>query len=118
MLSSLKHIAVSNLSLARVARKHGFHKYILHHSPTLSQSLDRFSDIPDEDICNSNLPKAISDIFEAVAGAIFLEAGHKGETCSPNLYINTVDRIMEGLWQIHEAIHEAARYPGHFQTKP
>ncbi len=96
---------MNNTIFASLAVKHDFHKFFKHLSPGLQTVIDHFvrtqadndhkvvdsefldgsdmsaDDISQEDASSSTLaedvevPKALGDIFESVAGAIYLDAG-------------------------------------------
>ncbi|CAB3385914.1 Hypothetical predicted protein [Cloeon dipterum] len=92
-LTDLRSALVNNAIFAVLAVRHGFHQFFLHLSPGLAQVIQRFvrlqqannhclapqyyvlgeSDVSEvEDI---EVPKALGDVFESVAGAIFLDSG-------------------------------------------
>ncbi|KAF4529323.1 hypothetical protein B566_EDAN011417 [Ephemera danica] len=62
-LTDLRSALVNNAIFAVLAVRHGFHQFFLHLSPGLAQVIQRF------------VPKALGDVFESVAGAIFLDSG-------------------------------------------
>ena len=91
-LTDLRSALVNNTIFASLAVKYDFHKYFKHFSPGLQQVINRFvklqkeeanivseeffllgEDDPEEaeDI---EVPKALGDIFESVAGAIYLDS--------------------------------------------
>ncbi|XP_059486205.1 endoribonuclease Dcr-1 [Neocloeon triangulifer] len=92
-LTDLRSALVNNAIFAVLAVRHGFHQFFLHLSPGLAQVIQRFvrlqqanshclspqyyvlgeGDVSEaEDI---EVPKALGDVFESVAGAIFLDSG-------------------------------------------
>lgn len=91
-LTDLRSALVNNTIFASLAVRHEFHKYFRHLSPALNEVVDRFVQIQhenghciseeyyllSEDECNESedveVPKALGDIFESVAGAIFLDS--------------------------------------------
>ena len=76
-LSSLRQAAANNQVMAFMARDCGFPAYILHDSPGLMSELTRW--ISEQDLGDSvftdESPKAVSDVLEALAGAILIDAG-------------------------------------------
>jgi endoribonuclease Dicer len=91
-LTDLRSALVNNTIFASLAVRHDFHKYFRHLSPPLNEVIDRFVQIQhenghsiseeyyllSEDECNESedveVPKALGDIFESVAGAVFLDS--------------------------------------------
>nr|AFX89032.1 dicer 1 [Mayetiola destructor] len=91
-LTDLRSALVNNTIFASLAVRHGFHKYFRHLSPSLNDVIDRFVRIQvennhsiseefyliSEEECDEaedvEVPKALGDIFESVAGAIFLDS--------------------------------------------
>ncbi|XP_039288314.1 LOW QUALITY PROTEIN: endoribonuclease Dcr-1 [Nilaparvata lugens] len=92
-LTDLRSALVNNTIFASLAVRHGFHKYFCHLSPGLSEVIERFVRIQEEnghaiseecyligeEECEEaedvEVPKALGDVFESVAGAIFLDSG-------------------------------------------
>ncbi|XP_063233868.1 endoribonuclease Dcr-1 isoform X2 [Bacillus rossius redtenbacheri] len=92
-LTDLRSALVNNTIFASLAVRHGFHKYFRHLSPGLGEVVDRFVRIQEEnghtiseeyylieeDECEEaedvEVPKALGDVFESVAGAIFMDSG-------------------------------------------
>ena len=91
-LTDLRSALVNNTIFASLAVKFNFHKYFKHFSPGLQQVINRFVRIQKEDdsVLAENfylvgeddpeetedieVPKALGDIFESVAGAIYLDS--------------------------------------------
>ncbi|KAL9891941.1 endoribonuclease Dcr-1 isoform 1-T2 [Glossina fuscipes fuscipes] len=91
-LTDLRSALVNNTIFASLAVRHGFHKYFRHLSPALNEVIDRFVRIQTEnghsiseeyyllseeecdDAEDVEVPKALGDVFESVAGAIFLDS--------------------------------------------
>nr|AUZ94233.1 dicer-1 [Recilia dorsalis] len=92
-LTDLRSALVNNTIFASLAVRHGFHKYFRHLSPGLAEVVERFVRIQEEN-CHAiseeyyligeeeceeaedvEVPKALGDVFESVAGAIFLDSG-------------------------------------------
>lgn len=91
-LTDLRSALVNNTIFASLAVRHDFHKYFRHLSPGLNDVIDRFVRIQQdnghiiseeyylisEDECDEaedvEVPKALGDVFESVAGAIFLDS--------------------------------------------
>ncbi|KAJ9599475.1 hypothetical protein L9F63_010045, partial [Diploptera punctata] len=92
-LTDLRSALVNNTIFASLAVRYGFHKYFRHLSPGLNEVVDRFVRIQEEnghtiseeyylieeEECEEaedvEVPKALGDVFESVAGAIFLDSG-------------------------------------------
>uniref|UniRef100_A0A0K2UZN8 ribonuclease III n=1 Tax=Lepeophtheirus salmonis TaxID=72036 RepID=A0A0K2UZN8_LEPSM len=93
-LTDLRSALVNNTIFAFLAVKFQFHKYFKHFSPGLQTVIDRFvklqvqnefkvfdefylieEDDDSEEAEDIEVPKALGDIFESVAGAIFLDSG-------------------------------------------
>ncbi|ODN02294.1 Endoribonuclease Dcr-1 [Orchesella cincta] len=92
-LTDLRSALVNNTIFASLAVKNGFHKYFRHCSPGLAGVLQKFVAfqeqhghtltqdyyLMDEEECEEaediEVPKALGDVFESVAGAIFLDSG-------------------------------------------
>ncbi|XP_037943698.1 endoribonuclease Dcr-1-like, partial [Teleopsis dalmanni] len=91
-LTDLRSALVNNTIFASLAVRHGFHKYFRHLSPGLNEVIDRFVRIQSEnghsiseeyyllseeecdDAEDVEVPKALGDVFESIAGAIFLDS--------------------------------------------
>ncbi|CAO1443231.1 unnamed protein product [Diamesa tonsa] len=91
-LTDLRSALVNNTIFASLAVRHKFHKYFRHLSPGLNDVIDRFVRIQHdnchsiseecyyltEDACDEaedvEVPKALGDVFESVAGAVFLDS--------------------------------------------
>ncbi|CAO1434532.1 unnamed protein product [Diamesa serratosioi] len=91
-LTDLRSALVNNTIFASLAVRHKFHKYFRHLSPGLNDVIDRFVRIQNdnchniseeyyyliEDECDEaedvEVPKALGDVFESVAGAVFLDS--------------------------------------------
>lgn len=91
-LTDLRSALVNNTIFASLAVRHGFHKYFRHLSPALNDVIDRFVRIQHEnghciseeyyllseeecdEVEDVEVPKALGDVFESVAGAIFLDS--------------------------------------------
>ncbi|XKL67863.1 hypothetical protein PGB90_003354 [Kerria lacca] len=92
-LTDLRSALVNNTIFAALAIRFGFHKYFRHQSPGLADVIHRFVRIQEdnnhtifeeyylineeecEEVEDVEVPKALGDIFESVAGAIFLDSG-------------------------------------------
>ncbi|XP_078036312.1 endoribonuclease Dcr-1 isoform X2 [Augochlora pura] len=92
-LTDLRSALVNNTIFASLAVRCGFHKYFRHLSPGLSAVINRFVRIQEEnghsiseeyyligeDECEEaedvEVPKALGDVFESLAGAIYLDSG-------------------------------------------
>ncbi|KAK0177678.1 hypothetical protein PV328_001707 [Microctonus aethiopoides] len=92
-LTDLRSALVNNTIFASLAVRCGFHKYFRHLSPGLNIVIDRFVRIQEEnghsiseeyyligdDDCEEaedvEVPKALGDVFESLAGAVYLDSG-------------------------------------------
>ncbi|XP_063391853.1 endoribonuclease Dcr-1 [Cydia fagiglandana] len=92
-LTDLRSALVNNTIFATLAARHGFHKYFRHMSPGLNEVLTRYVRIQEENghsiseehylihedeleqAEDVEVPKALGDLFESIAGAIFLDSG-------------------------------------------
>ncbi|KAF5300195.1 hypothetical protein FQA39_LY11229 [Lamprigera yunnana] len=91
-LTDLRSALVNNTIFASLAVRHGFHRYFRHLSPALNEVVERFVRIQEEsghtlvedlylvaeyeceEVEDVEVPKALGDVFESVAGAIFLDS--------------------------------------------
>ncbi|XP_018495704.1 endoribonuclease Dcr-1 [Galendromus occidentalis] len=103
-LTDLRSALVNNTFFAALAVKYEFHKYFLNLSPRLFKLIHRFVSTKKhlsgkqyfekyylgEDECEEaeeiEVPKALGDIFESVAGAIYLDSGMSLDT-TWNVYL-------------------------------
>nr|XP_023016629.1 endoribonuclease Dcr-1 [Leptinotarsa decemlineata] len=92
-LTDLRSALVNNTIFASLAVRNNFHKYFRHLSPGLNEVVERFIRLQEEgghplveelylvveaeceEVEDVEVPKALGDIFESVAGAIFLDSG-------------------------------------------
>ncbi|XP_066967294.1 endoribonuclease Dcr-1-like [Macrobrachium rosenbergii] len=92
-LTDLRSALVNNTIFASLAVKYDYHKYFRHFSPGLDRVVRDFVKMQEEnghkineeyyfmeeDECEAaediEVPKALGDVFESVAGAIFLDSG-------------------------------------------
>lgn len=93
-LTDLRSALVNNTIFASLAVKHGLHKYFRHLSPGLAEVVQRFVTIQEENSHSISeeyylvgeeaedveVPKALGDVFESIAGAIFLDSGMSLDT--------------------------------------
>lgn len=77
-LTRLRAANVDTEKLARVALKHGLHKYLRHKKPLLKEQIREFTtDIMDYPLHSNGLvnpPKALADIVESLIGAVFVDS--------------------------------------------
>ncbi|KAK8485903.1 hypothetical protein V6N13_028131 [Hibiscus sabdariffa] len=84
-LTDLRAAAVNNENFARVAVKHQLHVHLRHGSSALEKQIRDFvKEVQDEllkpgfnsfGLGDCKAPKVLGDIFESIAGAIFLDSG-------------------------------------------
>lgn len=97
-LTDLRSALVNNTIFASLAVRFGFHLFFKHLSPGLQEVIDRFVRIQEEndhavfeelyliaeheseEVEDVEVPKALGDVFESVAGAIFLDSGMSLDT--------------------------------------
>ncbi|TRY73759.1 hypothetical protein TCAL_02552 [Tigriopus californicus] len=109
-LTDLRSALVNNTIFATLAVKHNFHKFLLHLSPGLQTICHRFVKIQEEnefqiaddfylggdglsagsgfwredgslgEVEDVEVPKALGDVFESIAGAIYLDSGFSLDT--------------------------------------
>lgn len=93
-LTDLRSALVNNTIFASLAVRNGFHKYFKHLSPGLNEVMEKFIKLQEdsahnyveelylvvetlgdsEEVEDVEVPKALGDVFESVAGAIFLDS--------------------------------------------
>ncbi|KAF3953692.1 hypothetical protein ACB098_06G091600 [Castanea mollissima] len=93
-LTRLRAANVDTDKLARVAIRHGFHRYLRHKKPLLEEQIREFSQGILEYPLHSNglidAPKALADIVESSIGAVFID-------CSSSLDI---------VWKVFKSLLE------------
>ncbi|TKY50002.1 Ribonuclease 3 protein 3 [Spatholobus suberectus] len=91
-LTRLRAANVDTEKLARVAIKHGFHRYLRHRKPRLEEQIHEFTQAISEYPLHSNglidVPKDLADIVESTIGAVFIDCGSS---------IDIVWKIFKGL---------------------
>jgi endoribonuclease Dicer len=82
-LTDLRQAAVNNITFGQLSVLHSFHKYLIHTSTKLHESITKFvvsmekSRVfggSDDDLIEP--PKILGDIFESVAGAIMVDSNY------------------------------------------
>ena len=91
-LTDLRSALVNNTIFASLAVRNGFHRYFRHMSPGLHEVIERFIHLQEEsghmlveelyllaehecdEVEDVEVPKALGDVFESVAGAIYLDS--------------------------------------------
>jgi len=81
-LSVLRAANISTEKLARVAIRHGLHRFVRHTAPPLMEQVQRFVDaVARENYSvvahggSVKAPKVLADIVESIAGAIYVDVG-------------------------------------------
>ncbi|XP_071454543.1 endoribonuclease Dicer [Hetaerina americana] len=93
-LTDLRSALVNNITFASLVVRHGLHRHLLYLSPSLMEAIDSFVEfqlqrgnvvtedclvlMEEEECClaeSVEVPKALGDIMESLAGAIFLDSG-------------------------------------------
>lgn len=131
-LTDLKGNVVSNESFARVTVTNGIHNFLDHNSGTLAMEISAFvQSLPQDltvggdgshsvrkkDYGEVTAPKALGDVFEAIVGAVFVDAGlgPAWRVCSKllrdSLRINA-DRERHDLHPINELADKVRRVWG------
>lgn len=105
-LTRLRAANVDTEKLARVAVKHGLHKYLRHKKPLLDGQIREFMDaIADYPLHSSglvNAPKVLADIVESTIGAIFIDSNSSIDT----------------TWKVVKRLLEPIITPKTLQTHP
>ncbi|KAL4360983.1 hypothetical protein GQ457_04G024530 [Hibiscus cannabinus] len=77
-LTRLRAANVDTEKLARVAVRHGLHRYLRHKKPLLEEQIRQFSEEIQRYPLHSNglvdVPKALADLVESTIGAVFIDA--------------------------------------------
>ncbi|XVF71858.1 hypothetical protein PTKIN_Ptkin12aG0073200 [Pterospermum kingtungense] len=77
-LTRLRAANVNSEKLARVAVKHGLHRYLRHKKPLLEEQIRQFSKEIERYPLHSNglvdAPKALADLVESTIGAVFIDS--------------------------------------------
>ncbi|XVF21010.1 hypothetical protein REPUB_Repub12eG0053600 [Reevesia pubescens] len=77
-LTRLRATNVDSDKLARVAVKHGLHRYLRHKKPLLEEQIRQFSKEIERHPLHSNglvdVPKALADLVESIIGAVFIDS--------------------------------------------
>ncbi|KZT58796.1 ribonuclease III [Calocera cornea HHB12733] len=123
-LTLLKGAMVSNAALAAAGVELGLHKYIMHDSshltPIISAYAEEVTNLKDEDLAAAQMegrapgeywvdlepPKVLSDIVEAVVGAIYVSDSfdHTG-------YEDVFDRLFKPFFLQHISLSTLAQHP-------
>ncbi|XP_059073603.1 ribonuclease 3-like protein 2 [Cryptomeria japonica] len=79
ILTRLRSANVRNETLAHVAVKHGLFSYLRFESTDLKEAIEKFTPIAKNEVkhhrsYHSNAPKALADIVESIAGAVFVDS--------------------------------------------
>ncbi|MFS7998880.1 putative ribonuclease III [Helianthus anomalus] len=78
-LTRLRAANVDTEALARVAFKHGLHRFLRHEDPSLNERVQELMEGIKEHPLHShgliNSPKILADIVEAVVGAVYVDTG-------------------------------------------
>ncbi|KAJ8968365.1 hypothetical protein NQ317_009528 [Molorchus minor] len=108
-LTDLRSALVNNTIFASLAVRNGFHKYFRHLSPGLNEVIERFIRLQEEsghslvdelylvveteceEVEDVEVPKALGDVFESVAGAIFLDS----------------DMSLDAVWKVYYKMMKA-----------
>ncbi|OMP03328.1 hypothetical protein CCACVL1_02475 [Corchorus capsularis] len=77
-LTRLRAANVDTEKLARVAVKHGLHRYLRHKKPLLEEQIRQFSEEIQRYPLHSNglvdVPKALADLVESTIGAVYIDS--------------------------------------------
>ncbi|EEF27239.1 dicer-1, putative [Ricinus communis] len=102
-LTRLRAANVDTEKLARVAVKHGFHRFLRHKKPLLEEQIREFSQAILEYPLHSNglvdVPKVLADIVESAIGAVFIDSNSSVDTVwkKRNLKVKFVDLWRESM---------------------
>ncbi|KAI3769645.1 hypothetical protein L6452_00754 [Arctium lappa] len=76
-LTQLRDTNVDTEALARVAFKHGFHRFLVHQDPLLHERIQDFMEAIKEHPLHSsgliNSPKILADVVESLIGAVYVD---------------------------------------------
>jgi endoribonuclease Dicer len=75
MMTDIRSEIVNNNSFNSICLKLGYYKYLIHNSDTLFSDIAKYQRRVDEENRIDDGPKVLSDLFEAIAGAIFIDSG-------------------------------------------
>ncbi|XAR55351.1 Ribonuclease III [Bertholletia excelsa] len=105
-LTRLRAANVDKEKLARVAAKHGLHKYLRHKKPLLDGQIKEFQEAIEEYPLHSNglidAPKVLADMVESIIAAIFVDC----------------DSSMDTTWEVVKNLLEPIITPSTIQTHP
>ncbi|XP_030459459.1 ribonuclease 3-like protein 3 [Syzygium oleosum] len=91
-LTRLRAANVDTEKLARVAIKHGLHRYLRHRKPVFEEQIQEFKrailDYPVHSSGLIDVPKALADIVESTIGAVFVDC---------NFSLDTVWKVFKSL---------------------
>ncbi|RVW38897.1 Ribonuclease 3-like protein 3 [Vitis vinifera] len=91
-LTRLRSANVDKEKLARVALKHGLHRFLRHKKPKIEQQIYEFAEAIKEYPLHSNgqieVPKVLADVVESTIGAVFVDC---------NCSVDTVSKVFKGL---------------------
>ncbi|KAI9556129.1 hypothetical protein GHT06_018703 [Daphnia sinensis] len=105
-LTDLRSALVNNTTFAVLAERYEFHRYFKHLSPTLNQIMDKFIKAQEENGHSINeeyymieaedveVPKVLGDVFESVAGAIYLDS-HMSLNAVWRVYYNMMKKEID-----------------------
>ncbi|KAI4308355.1 hypothetical protein L6164_031438 [Bauhinia variegata] len=105
-LTRLRAANVDTEKLARVAIRHGLHRYLRHKKPLLEQQIQEFSRGIMEYPLHSNglidVPKNLADIVESTIGAVFIDS----------------DSSIDTVWKVFKGLLEPIINPETIKTHP
>ncbi|EFX72380.1 hypothetical protein DAPPUDRAFT_308316 [Daphnia pulex] len=105
-LTDLRSALVNNTTFAVLAERYEFHRYFKHLSPSLNQIMDKFIKAQEENGHSINeeyymieaedveVPKVLGDVFESVAGAIYLDS-HMSLNAVWRVYYNMMKKEID-----------------------
>ncbi|GLJ16876.1 hypothetical protein SUGI_0290980 [Cryptomeria japonica] len=107
ILTRLRSANVRNETLAHVAVKHGLFSYLRFESTDLKEAIEKFTPIAKNEVkhhrsYHSNAPKALADIVESIAGAVFVDSE------------NSVDKV----WKVFEPLLQPLVGPETLERHP
>ncbi|KAK7316574.1 hypothetical protein RJT34_00139 [Clitoria ternatea] len=105
-LTQLRAANVNTEKLARVAIKHGFHRYLRHKKPRLDEQIQEFIEVIKDYPLHSNglieAPKDLADIVESTIGAVYIDCGFS----------------IDNVWKIFRTLLEPTIDPENMQKHP
>ncbi|KAF3443629.1 hypothetical protein FNV43_RR13319 [Rhamnella rubrinervis] len=105
-LTRLRSANVDTEKLARVAVKHGLHRFLRHTKPCLEEEITKFTQEITEFPLHSNglidVPKDLADVVESAIGAVFIDS----------------NSCLDTVWKVFKSLLEPIISPGTIKMHP